>query len=50
VGPGFGDVGPTRNFESIPTVGKWVLIFCMTAGRLEVLPLLALATREAYRR
>lgn len=50
VGPGLGDVGPTQNFEGIPTLGKWILIFCMTAGRLEVLPLLALATREAYRR
>lgn len=50
VGPGLGEVGPTRNFEGIPALGKWVLIFCMTAGRLEVLPLFALATREAFRR
>lgn len=50
VGPGLGEVGPTHTFEAIPAGGKWVLIFCMTAGRLEVLPLLALATREAYRR
>ncbi len=50
VGPGLSEVGPSRNFEGIPALGKWVLVFCMTAGRLEVLPLLALATREAYRR
>lgn len=50
VGPGLAEVGPTRNFEFIPAGGKWVLIFCMIAGRLEVLPLLAIFTREAYRR
>lgn len=50
VGPGLGQVGPTQNYEFIPAGGKWVLIFCMIAGRLEVLPLLAVFTREAYRR
>lgn len=49
VGPGLSQVGPTQNFEFIPTGGKWVLTFCMIAGRLEVLPLLAVFTREAYR-
>jgi trk system potassium uptake protein len=49
VGPGLDQVGPTQNFEFIPAFGKWVLIFCMIAGRLEVLPLLTLFTREAYR-
>jgi trk system potassium uptake protein TrkH len=49
VGPGLSQVGPTQNFEFIPAGGKWVLTFCMIAGRLEVLPLLAVFTREAYR-
>lgn len=49
VGPGLAHVGPTQNFEFIPAGGKWVLIFCMIAGRLEVLPLLTVFTREAYR-
>lgn len=49
VGPGLSQVGPTQNYEFIPAFGKWVLIFCMIAGRLEVLPLLALFTKEAYR-
>jgi trk system potassium uptake protein TrkH len=49
VGPGLAQVGPTQNFEFIPAGGKWVLTFCMIAGRLEVLPLLAVFTREAYR-
>ncbi len=49
IGPGLAQVGPTQNFEFVPALGKWVLIFCMIAGRLEVLPLLALFTREAYR-
>ncbi|UCH80440.1 MAG: TrkH family potassium uptake protein [Nitrospiraceae bacterium] len=36
VGPALGDAGPTENYETIPVAGKWVLIFCMLAGRLEI--------------
>ncbi|MFC1549394.1 TrkH family potassium uptake protein [Nitrospirota bacterium] len=36
VGPALGDAGPTDNYTSIPDAGKWVLIFCMLAGRLEI--------------
>lgn len=36
VGPGFGIVGPISNYLSVPVVGKWVLIFCMILGRLEI--------------
>lgn len=50
IGPGLEKVGPTQNFEFINDSGKWVLIFCMIAGRLEILPLLSLFTREAWRR
>jgi len=36
VGPALGDAGPTDNYSGIPDAGKWVLIFCMLAGRLEI--------------
>jgi len=36
VGPALGTAGPTDNYASIPEAGKWVLIFCMLAGRLEI--------------
>lgn len=35
VGPGFGAVGPSENYAHLPLIAKWVLIFCMLAGRLE---------------
>lgn len=36
VGPALGEAGPTDNYSTIPTAGKWVLIFCMLTGRLEI--------------
>lgn len=42
VGPGLGAVGPTENFGFLPPLTKYVLIFDMLAGRLELFPLLIL--------
>jgi len=36
IGPGLGVVGPVKSYITIPFVGKWVLIFCMLLGRLEI--------------
>jgi trk system potassium uptake protein len=36
VGPAFGDAGPTENYASLPSPAKWILIFCMLTGRLEI--------------
>jgi len=36
VGPALGEAGPTDNYSTIPAAGKWVLIFCMLMGRLEI--------------
>jgi trk system potassium uptake protein TrkH len=36
VGPALGDAGPTDNYSSLPMAGKWILAFCMLAGRLEI--------------
>ncbi|MBM4371336.1 MAG: TrkH family potassium uptake protein [Deltaproteobacteria bacterium] len=42
VGPGLGDVGPMASFHGVPAAGKWVLMFDMIAGRLEILTVLVL--------
>jgi trk system potassium uptake protein TrkH len=42
IGPGFGMVGPVENFSAIPVLGKWLLIWCMLLGRLEIYTVLIL--------
>lgn len=42
VGPGLSMVGPTHNFSCFNTLSKFVLMFDMLAGRLELFPLLIL--------
>jgi trk system potassium uptake protein TrkH len=50
IGPGIGDVGPTDHFGHLPGVGKWVLVFCMLLGRLELFTVLVLLTPDFWRR
>ena len=40
MGPGFNLVGPTMNFANMSTLSKYVLMFDMLAGRLELFPML----------
>jgi len=42
IGPGLDAVGPTQNFGHFSDLSKWVFIFDMLAGRLELFPLLIL--------
>ena len=42
IGPGLEGVGPTQNFSHFSDFSKWVFIFDMLAGRLELFPLLIL--------
>ena len=42
IGPGLELVGPTGNFAVFASPAKWVLMFDMLAGRLEIFPLLVL--------
>ena len=42
IGPGLSLVGPTQNFSHFTNLSKWVFIFDMLAGRLELFPLLLL--------
>ena len=50
VGPGLGMVGPVQNYAGVPTPGKWVLIFCTLAGRLEFYTLIVLLIPEYWRK
>jgi len=50
VGPGFGMVGPVDNYAEIPYLGKWLLIWCMLLGRLEIYTVLILLVPEFWRR
>ena len=50
IGPGLGMVGPTDNYAAIPLVGKWMLILCMLAGRLEIYTLIILLVPEFWRK
>ena len=42
IGPGLELVGPMGSFGGFPDFSKWVMIFDMLAGRLELFPLLIL--------
>lgn len=42
IGPGLAGVGPTQNFGFFSDFTKWVLIFNMLVGRLELFPMLLL--------
>lgn len=42
IGPGLECVGPAENFSAMSTLSKYVLMFDMLAGRLELFPLLIL--------
>jgi trk system potassium uptake protein TrkH len=50
VGPGFGLVGPASNYLSIPDLGKWVLIFCMILGRLEIYTVIIMLAPAYWRK
>jgi len=50
VGPGLGQIGAHDNFAHFPGLVKIVLAGCMLFGRLEIFTLLALLSREFWRR
>lgn len=50
VGPGLGDIiGPAGNFASLNDTAKWILIFAMLCGRLELLAVYAIFTVRFWR-
>ena len=50
IGPGLGLVGPVKNYLTVPLIGKWVLIFCMLVGRLEIYTVIVLLMPEYWRK
>lgn len=50
IGPGLGLVGPVKNYLEVPFIGKWVLIFCMLLGRLEIYTVIVLLMPEYWRK
>lgn len=50
IGPGLGRVGPVENYAFFNPFAKWLLSFCMVAGRLELYAILLIFLPETYRR
>lgn len=48
IGPGLEMVGPTANFAHFNPLTKWVLMFDMLAGRLELFPMLMLFVPQIW--
>ena len=45
-----GTRGPATTYLSVPETGKWILIFCMLLGRLEIYTVILLLTPEYWRK
>lgn len=50
IGPGLGQVGPAANFSVYSQPAKYVLMFDMLAGRLELFPMLLLFAPSTWKR
>ncbi|MCA9400114.1 MAG: TrkH family potassium uptake protein [Candidatus Omnitrophica bacterium] len=50
IGPGLGDVGPIHNYGWVSHAGKWVLVFLMLAGRLELYSILILLVPSTWKK
>lgn len=42
IGPAWGAFGPVENYAEVPYLGKWLLVFLMILGRLELFTVLVL--------
>ncbi|MBR3768960.1 MAG: TrkH family potassium uptake protein [Lachnospiraceae bacterium] len=50
IGPGLAKVGPTQNFSIYSTFSKFILMFNMLAGRLELFPLVVMMLPSTWKR
>ena len=51
VGPGLDvSIGPSGNFAHFSDASKWILSICMLLGRLEILTVLVIFSRQFWRR
>jgi trk system potassium uptake protein TrkH len=49
IGPGLGTFGPFTNYSSVPMAGKWFMTALMLLGRLELLTVMILFSKNFYR-
>lgn len=49
IGLGFGIIGPMGEYSSLHFVTKWILIFLMLIGRLEIIPFLAILNKDLWK-
>ena len=49
IGPGLSKVGPSQNYAFLSPLSKYVLMFDMIAGRLELYPILLLFYYKMWR-
>ena len=49
VGPAFGFAGPLGSYESFSSLSKGVMIALMWMGRVEIIPIIVLFTRQYWR-
>lgn len=50
IGPGLGMIGPSGNFSQFSAFSKYVLMFDMLAGRLEIIPMMILFHPKTWRK
>ena len=50
IGPGLGMVGPVGNYSEFSVLSKFVLMFDMLAGRLELLPIFVILKPKTWKR
>ena len=50
IGPGLDMVGPTGNFSEFSVFSKFILMFDMLAGRLEIIPMLIIFHPATWRK
>ncbi len=46
IGPGLGSIGPTDNWGHLPAATKWLSVFCMLLGRLEIFTVMILFSKS----
>ena len=50
IGPGLAGIGAVENYSWIPVPGKWLLVFSMLLGRLEIFTVLIVLRPAVWRR
>jgi trk system potassium uptake protein TrkH len=49
IGPSLGSYGAMDNYLSMPMLSKYIMMFCMLLGRLEIFAVLVLFTKTFWR-